>query len=200
MTSDRDGYNHIYLFNAKGKELDQLTKGEFDVIEFVRISMRNAKRSSTHPLKKELLKRMYTAIDISGTGKRRLSPQDGSNDVVFSEGFKYYTYYHSTANSPTDIKLYNERGKVVRTLVDNAELIKTLSEYDISPKEFFTFKTERGDELNGWHDQTSEFRHKKKYPVLLAIYGGPGHNTVTNSFGGATYYWHQMLAQKGDIS
>lgn len=198
MTSDRDGYNHIYLFNAQGKVLDQLTQGEYDVIEFSGLNEGRKKIYYTSSEESVTEKNVYS-IDLSGTGQRRLSPEDGHNDVVFSEGFKYYTIYHSTANTPSDIRLYDERGKEVRMLINNAELISTIEEYGFQPKEFFTFETERGDELNGWQILPPDFDSQKKYPVLLAIYGGPGHNTVTNSFGGSNYYWHQMLSQKGYI-
>ncbi|NNK79901.1 MAG: prolyl oligopeptidase family serine peptidase, partial [Flavobacteriales bacterium] len=198
MTSDKGGYNHIYVFNFNGKEVRQLTKGEWDVIEFAgydeekrRIYYSSAEEGPTE-------KNIYS-VDISGTGKKRLSPQDGSNDANFSSGYKYYMVYHSDANTPVDIKLYNADGREVRPLVDNQELQEVISRFDFQPKEFFSFETERGDELNGWMIKPVDFDKKKKYPVLMAIYGGPGHNTVANEFGGRNFYWHQMLAQKGYV-
>jgi dipeptidyl-peptidase-4 len=198
MTSDRDGYNHIYLFNAQGKELDQLTEGEYDVIKFA--GLNEARKTVYYTSSEEgVTEKNVYSVELSGTGKRRLSPQNGNNDVVFSEGFKYFTIYHSTANSPTDIRLYESKGREIRVLVDNAALTEVLSDYNLQDVEFFTFETERGDELHGWQILPPNFDESKKYPVLLAIYGGPGKNTVTNSFGGSNYYWHQLLAQKGYI-
>ncbi|NND95169.1 MAG: S9 family peptidase [Flavobacteriales bacterium] len=198
MTSDKSGYNHIYVFNSNGKEVRQLTKGDWDVIEFAgydegkrRIFYSSSEEGPTE-------KNIYS-VDISGTGKKRLSPQDGSNDANFSTGFRFYMVYHSDANTPVDIKLYNSDGREVRELVDNVELQKVISRFDFQQKEFFSFETERGDELNGWMIKPPSFDKKKKYPVLMAIYGGPGHNTVSNEFGGRNFYWHQMLAQKGYI-
>ncbi|NNC83767.1 MAG: S9 family peptidase [Flavobacteriales bacterium] len=198
MTSDKDGYNHIYVFNGNGKQVRQLTKGPWDVIEFVGYDDEQRKIYFTSSEEGVTEKSVYS-IDISGTGKRRLSPQAGYNEAKFSEGYKYMMVYHSDANTPYDISLYTQKGKKVRDLVDNAELKAVIEDFDFQPKEFFSFQTERGDALHGWMIKPPNFDKKKKYPVLMAIYGGPGHNTVSNSFGGRNLYWHQLLAQKGYI-
>jgi dipeptidyl-peptidase-4 len=198
MTSDKDGYNHIYVFNSLGKELRQLTKGPWDVIEFVGYDDNKRKIYYTSAEEGPMEQNVYS-VDISGTGKRRLSPQSGHNSASFSDGYKFFLIYHSDANTPYDISLYADNGKKVRDLVDNAELKAVMMDFNFQPKEFFSFQTERQDQLHGWMIKPPNFEKKKKYPVLLAIYGGPGHNTVTNSFGGRNLYWHQMLAQKGYI-
>jgi dipeptidyl-peptidase-4 len=71
-----------------------------------------------------------------------------------------------------------------------------LAEYPLSPKEFFTFTTSEGIELNGWKIMPFDFDPNKKYPVLFDIYGGPGSQTVRNSFGRGDM-WQQYLAQEG---
>jgi dipeptidyl-peptidase-4 len=198
MTSDKNGYNHIYLFNEQGKEMKQLTSGEWDVIEFSGYD-ENRKQIYYSSSEEGATEQNVYSVNISGTGQKRLSPQDGHNDAQFSTGYAYYMIYHSDANTPYDIKLYSAKGKEVRELVNNDELKEVISTFDFQPKEFFSFTTERGDDLNGWMIKPADFDKNNEYPVLLAIYGGPGHNTVTNSFGGRNLYWHQMLAQKGYI-
>jgi dipeptidyl-peptidase 4 len=96
--------------------------------------------------------------------------------------------------------LYNAKtGKPVRTLVDNKELKETMKEYNLGKKEFATLKTSQGTELNYWILKPADFDPNKKYPVFMYVYGGPGANTVKDSWGGNDYFWHQMLAQKGYI-
>jgi dipeptidyl-peptidase 4 len=87
----------------------------------------------------------------------------------------------------------------VRTLVDNKELKETMKEYNLGKKEFATLKTSQGTELNYWILKPADFDPNKKYPVFMYVYGGPGANTVKDSWGGNDYFWHQMLAQKGYI-
>jgi dipeptidyl-peptidase-4 len=84
-------------------------------------------------------------------------------------------------------------------LEDNAELITTMSEFDLSDKEFFSFKTSEDIKLNGWMIKPSDFDASKKYPVFMFLYGGPGSQQVLNSWGWFNYFWYQHLAQKGYI-
>jgi dipeptidyl-peptidase 4 len=74
-----------------------------------------------------------------------------------------------------------------------------MSAYDLSPKEFFTFDNSSGDMLNCWMIKPNGFDPSKKYPVFVTIYGGPGHNTVLDSWDGRNLLWHQMLAEQGYI-
>jgi len=96
--------------------------------------------------------------------------------------------------------LYQTRGnKLIKVLEDNATLAATAKEYGLVPKEFFTMTTVDGTRLNGYMLKPADFDPGKKYPVLMYQYSGPGSQSVTNSWAGGHYYWHQMLVQKGYI-
>jgi len=89
-------------------------------------------------------------------------------------------------------------------LEDNHALVEKLKEYWISPKEFFTISSPAFTlpdsstvSLNAWKIMPYNFNPSKKYPVLLTIYGGPGAQTVQNSWGYFNYMWYQMLAEQG---
>jgi dipeptidyl-peptidase-4 len=90
-----------------------------------------------------------------------------------------------------------KNGDQIRQLAENSKLIEKRNEYGFSPKEFFTIITSEGVELNAWKIMPHNFDSTKKYPVLFSIYGGPGSQTVRNSFGGDM--WEQYLAQEGII-
>lgn len=197
-TSDKDGYNHIYLYGMDGKLAAQLTSGAWDVMEFKGVD-EGAKTiyyisSESSPTQRDLY-----SIRLDGKGKKKLSVSDGTNMADFSNGFKYYINFHSDANTPYYITLHNSSGKLVRVLEENASLKQVMSGFNISKKEFFKFKTSEGVELNGWMIKPSNFDANKKYPVFMTVYGGPGHNTVNNAWGGPDYFWHNMIAQKGYI-
>ncbi|MFV0238407.1 MAG: alpha/beta hydrolase family protein, partial [Flavobacteriales bacterium] len=70
---------------------------------------------------------------------------------------------------------------------------------DIKPKEFMSITTSNGDELNAWMIKPPHFKKENKYPVLMYVYGGPGSQTVMNSWGWNNYFWFQQLAQQGYI-
>jgi len=194
--SSKEGYNHLYLFDSNGKEKAQLTSGKWDVIEYLGVDEKEGvvyySSSEVSPLETHIYKK-----GISKRVKEKLSVNSGSNSVTFSNGYKYYVMNNSSANSPNTYKLYNKKGKEIRTLVDNSALKKTLQEYELQNKEFFTFTNSNGDELNCWMIKPANYDPTKEYPVYVNIYGGPGHNTVTDGWEGRNYMWHQYLSQNG---
>ena len=82
--------------------------------------------------------------------KDQASTQEGSNSAIFSKNMKYFVNTYSSANIPPVITLNDNKGKVLTTLVDNQKLKQQMSGLNMPSKEFFTFKTTDGVELNGW--------------------------------------------------
>jgi dipeptidyl-peptidase 4 len=196
--SERDGYNHLYLFNMNGEVSIQLTSGEYDVIDFYGIDEDQGTVYFSSAAVSPLEKHVYVT-NLKGKKPSKLSDKPGHNEASFSDTFEYFINYHSDANTPYYITLQNKKGKLIRVLKDNADLNAKLKNYNLSKKEFFTFQNSGGTTLNGWMIKPPSFDPSKKYPVYVAIYGGPGSNTVENNWGGRNYFWHQLLAQKGYI-
>lgn len=84
----------------------------------------------------------------------------------------------------------------MRTLYDNAPLKEALVEAGLPVREFFTFTTERGDELNGYMLKPLDFDPAKRYPVLLTQYSGPGSQQVAEGWGPD---WEDALVTHGYI-
>lgn len=194
--SERDGYNHIYQFDTNGNMVKQITSGNWDVIDFYGYS-ESTKTIYYSSSEVSAMEQHVYAQGISKKGGKQLSERKGTNSAAFSSTFDYYINYHSDANNPYYITLHNSKGKEIRMLIDNKAMKETLAGYATSKKEFFTFTNSAGVELNCWMIKPVNFDATKKYPVYVSIYGGPGHNTVTDAWGGRDYLWHQMLAQKG---
>ncbi|MBJ04449.1 MAG: S9 family peptidase [Flavobacteriales bacterium] len=196
-TSEKDGYNHIYLFQISGKERRQITKGKWDVTNFYGFDEDNKvlyyQSNEVSPLAKDVYR-----INIWGKSKKKLSDLKGTNNASFSKNYSYFINTNSNANTPNTINLHNVQGQKIRTIKNSQQLRETLKNYDLGEKEFFNFKTEQGTKLNGWMMKPANFDSKKKYPVLMYVYGGPGSQTVTDSWGG-NYMWCQLLLQKGYI-
>ena len=196
-TSEKDGHNHIYQIGLDGSE-SQITKGEWDVVELKGI---NNKKGVIYYVSAEegaIYKTLYS-IKLDGSGKTKLSERKGSNNADFSTGMKYYINYYSNANEPSTVTVHNAKGKAIETLVNNEKLKSVLSQYNLSQKEFITIKGAAGDDLNAFVVKPPNFDESKKYPVYFNIYNGPGHNTVTDSWAGSNFMYHQLLAQKGYI-
>lgn len=196
-TSEMDGYNHIYKVGFDGTTT-QITKGNWDVVEFKGIDEKSGKIYYT-AAESSAMQRDLFVINLDGTGKTKLSSKAGTNNAEFSKGMKYYINTHSDANTPQYVTLHDAKGKELHVLVDNAQLKETLAGYDLPQKEFFKFETSEGVELNGWMIKPKNMDSGKKYPVFMTVYNGPGINTVNDSWGWNNYLWHCLLAQRGYI-
>ncbi|MBI1838172.1 MAG: S9 family peptidase [Flavobacteriia bacterium] len=195
-TSESNGYNHIYQLDFDGKTT-QITKGNWDVIQFLGIDEVSQMIYYTSAEKSPIYKGIYK-IDLSGSNKKAISEETGTNDAEFSTGMKYFIKSHSTANSPAVITLCDNDGKEIQTLEDNHELFNKLKTYHLSPKEFIKIQGAQM-ELNAWIIKPQNFDPNKKYPVYFHIYGGPGNNVVEDAYNGGDFLYHQLLAQKGYI-
>jgi dipeptidyl-peptidase-4 len=197
-SSDRSGYQHLYLYSMEGKEIRPLTTGNWDVSSFYGIDEKAGKLYYLSTEDGSIQRQLYV-ISIDGKGKRRLSLGSGTHSIRFNPDFSFYMDEFSSANSAPVTSLHQASGKQVKILEDNHQLNERLAAYRISGKEFFEITTEKGVKLNAWIIRPADFDPAKKYPVLMHCYGGPGHQTVTDAWGGADFYWYQVLASKGYI-
>ena len=196
-TSEKDGFNHIYLYQISGKERRQITKGNWEVTNFYGYDDKNKvlyfQSNEESPLERNIYR-----VNIWGKSKKKLSKKSGTNSASFNSNFSYFINTYSNANLPNDITLNNNTGEVIKKLKNSESLRGSLSEYELTSKEFFNFKTEQGIKLNGWMMKPYNFDESKKYPVLMYVYGGPGSQTVLDSWD-RNYMWYQMLCQQGYI-
>jgi len=195
-TSEKDGFNHIYLRDFEGSEI-QLTKGNWEVTDFHGVDSDKMELYYTSTEDGSINRSLYVQNLESGE-KRKLSTEIGVNSASFSKGLKYYMNSISTANISPKFTLHKADGTQLKVLEDNADFNTKMEDFNLSKKEFFTIKTE-DSELNAWMIKPPNFEKEKEYPLYMFLYGGPGSQQVKNSFGWTNYYWYQMLAQKGYI-
>ncbi len=196
VMSERSGWMHFYLYDMNGRFLNAVTSGEWEVDRLIGIDHGNGVLYYSSPETSPLQRNVYS-ISLNGRNKRRLTPEDGTNNAVFSNGFRYYINYHSDANTPANITLHDDSGELIRILEDNSRLKEVTEEYGFSRKEFFTFTTSEGIDLNGYIIKPPDFDENREYPLFMYVYGGPGHQAVRDSY--AAGAWYQMLAQKGYV-
>jgi len=195
FTSEKDGYYHIYLYKMNGELVKQLTKGNWVITDLIGFDEKKQIVYYTSAESSPLNRDIYS-VDLKGN-KNKLSSCKGTNKARFSSDYKYFINTFSDANTPSVITVNKANGKQIRVLEDNSKLLKTIIEYNFSKKEFLTITTSENVELNAWKILPPNFDKEKQYPVLFTIYGGPGSQTVKNSWG--SDLWEQMLAQKGII-
>jgi dipeptidyl-peptidase-4 len=112
----------------------------------------------------------------------RLTNQAGWNTAIFSGDYQYFLNTWSDANTPFVYTVRDQRGRILSTRVDNAELKEKLESYELGRKEFFRFTTGEGVELEGWMMKPANFDATKQYPVVMFQYSGPGSQQVTDSW------------------
>ena len=196
-TSEKDGFNHIYHYNADGTLKNQITKGDWEVTNYYGLNKTNNK-IYYQSVENGSINRGVYSVDLDGSNKKLLTPKDGQSSANFSKDLNYFINTHSSSTQVPTYTLFDADGKKIKTLVDNLELKVKTSGYQLSKKEFFTHEF-NGNELNMWIIKPADFNPNKKYPLLMFQYSGPGSQQVANRWNNANDYWHQMLAQQGII-
>ena len=198
-TSEKDGYNHIYLYDKTGKLKKQITKGNWEVTGYYGLD----EKTSTifyQSVENGSINRDIYRINLDGRNKVRLSSQVGTNEATFSPNFQFYINTFSSAIQPTTYTLHDSKtGKQLQVIETNEALTTKLKAYNLPTKEFFVLKTEKGNELNAWMLKPKDFDPTKKYPVLMFQYSGPGTQEAGNVWNGLDDYWYMMLTQQGYI-
>jgi len=195
ITSEKSGYNQIYLYGMDGKLIKQLTNGANEVIEVFGYDQKG-KRVFFKAFDQTPLRSAIYSITVDNLDLSKLSPSIGNSSAEFSKTFKYFILTFSNSTSPTLITLNNDKGKQVRVIEDNSQLKMILSNYDTPTKEFFTFTTTENIRLNGYMVKPLNFDPSKKYSVLMTQYSGPGSISVKDAW---ELGWDQYLASIGYI-
>ncbi len=200
LLSERDGYQHMYLYTIGGQLIRQLTSGEYEVTSYYGTDATGKNFyyacNEGSPLEQYIYK-----VDASGK-KTKLSAEKGYHTAVFSKGCQYYLNTYSNLTTPPVYTLCNASGKVLKTVENNAELKERLASLPLGKAEIISVTTADGIQLNGWMVKPHDFVASKKYPVLMYQYGGPGSQSVYNSYnngfmGGLV--WEQRLVGMGYI-
>lgn len=188
-----DGYNHIHLYSMAGIKIRQITSGSWDITDFYGYDANNEafffQAAKESPLQREIY-----SVDLKGEDLQRLTPAKGYSSAKFSSDFAYFINAWSSSSEVPQIAVYENDGDLVRVVEDNSSLKEKLFEYEIPQKEFFTFETSEGVELNGYMIKPVDFDESMQYPVLMSQYSGPGSQEVLDRW---QMNWEQYLASNG---
>ncbi len=197
--SERDGWRHLYLGSRSDGQLQRVTAGPYDVIRLLRVDEAAGVAyfiaSPDNPTQRYLYR-----IRLDGSDLKRLSPasQPGTHSYKISPDAKWAFHTYSRLGTPPAVELISlPEHKQVRELVTNEKLREKLARLKQGGHEFFRVAIGDGVKLDGWGIKPPKFEAKKKYPVIVYVYGEPAGQTVLDRWFGSNYLWHLMLAQHG---
>ena len=191
IMSGRSGWTHLYKYAFNGTLTKTLTQGNFDVTDFYGCdAIGNAYFQAAYPTP---IDRTVFRVDSKGL-KTALSKEGGYSSAEFSEGCEYAVLNYNNTDTPPVYTLINNRGKSIRTLVDNSNLKNVY--HSAVRKEFIQVPGENGLEFNAYIVKPANFDSSKRYPVIVYQYSGPGSQTVLNKWG---VTWENYFASHGFI-
>jgi len=192
--SEKDGYRHLYLYNANGGLRKQLTSGNWDVARYLgcdTIKDRFYYQAATE----SPVKRSVWQVDLKGKA-RKISTYDGVCFASFNNDYTLFVQTASTINTPQRTGVYDLTGKELRLISDNTVLKSRLATLTPNNKIFITVPVADGQSLNGWLLKPTGFDASKKYPVVLLQYSGPDTQEALDQF---KFDWEYYLAEKGFV-
>lgn len=195
ITSEKDGWVHIYTGDMNSGKLTQITKGNFDVTEYygydASAKLHYYQAAAVSPAKREV----YSVKD-NGTAIKLLTTTDGTNSAQFSTSFKYFIHTYSSATKPPVYTLRESGGKSIRVLEANTELVNKLKDYKFRYKEFMDIPIENGMKLAASVIYPPDFQPNKRYPIVFNQYSGPNSQEVKDSW---SFGFDDYLAQQGFV-
>jgi dipeptidyl-peptidase-4 len=196
--SERDGYRHLYLLDAGGKLIRQLTRGEWMVTEMAGVDQDNRVVYFSGTKSSPLERHLY-AVSLDGSEPAQLTRQAGWHEAELSPDWTWVLDRWNSLEQPVKVELYpntllpknNEKKPV--TLYENPV------EPGVKPPELVSFPAEDGTTLYGAIYRPEKLKEGRRYPLIVAVYGGPGAQQVTNKWDMTVDFRAQYLAQAGFV-
>ncbi|MFM2284582.1 MAG: hypothetical protein RLZZ543_79 [Bacteroidota bacterium] len=192
--SERDGFDHLYLFDLNGKQLAQLTKGNYVVTDVLGFDA-SGKRVLAMIADNNGLDRKLISASLKGEVSI-LTPESGVHDIQMNSTGSFFLDNFSSLQIPRAVNVLNAKGKAVRSLLLAAD---PLNGYAMSKPEMVQLKTSDGTVLNARIFKPFNFDASKKYPVVVYVYGGPHAQMVSNRWLAGGNLWMSWMASQGYV-
>jgi dipeptidyl-peptidase-4 len=200
--SEKDGWRHAYRVRRDGTGGRLITRFDGDVVSVVGIDGSETFLYFIASPENATQRYLYRSKIDGSEPPERVSPsnQPGTHSYDMSPDGNWAFHTYSRFDRPPIIDVVRlPDHQSVRTLVDNAELVKKLEDMFHPPVEFFPTEIEAGVELDTWMLKPKDFDLGKKYPILVFVYGEPASTTVVDRWGGSRMLFHRAIADEGFI-
>lgn len=197
--SERDGWQHVYLYSADGSLVRQITRGGWmidrPIFEDYPLFQLDPQESwvyfaSTNPDPRE---RQLYRVHLDGSGMQRLTTQAGSHTLDLSPDGRYLVDRFSTHAAPPVVRLLHPDGTTAAT-IDSPQ--NHLADYALGKREYVELKSYDGATLYAQMLKPAGFDPRRKYPVVVDVYGGPNVQLVQDRWDPGILF-EQLLAANG---
>ena len=209
-SSERDGFTHLYLYNADGRLVRQVTRGAWSVRGpegFYSEALGSAFADEAHGLvyftamEKSPIERHLYRVRLDGSGMERVTSEDGVHRIAFSPDRRFFTDEHSAHCTPPALDVHEASGgRSLAVASSRAGLVDALS---WQCPQLTTVPADDGSPLQVRLLKPRGFDAATRYPVILYVYGGPSAPIVTDSWGysfASNAPFDQILANEGYVT
>jgi len=193
--SERDGWNHLYLYDTDGKLLKQVTQGNWEVTEIIGFD-KDSEILYYMSTEKSPLERHLYSVSLKSGNKQMITVEPGTHRIIPATDMKVFIDQFSSVDVTSRYQIIHQSGKKMLELLDSKN---NLAEYNMGKTEFLTITNEEGTDLYCRMIKPYNFDPAKKYPVLVYLYGGPHDQLVENTWLGGASIWLNYLSSKGYI-
>lgn len=193
--SERDGFNHLYRYNIKGKLVGQVTTGKFPVTEFLGMD-ESGKYCYVQATGDNATERHLYRVSISDRSMQRITQKPGTHTGTLSPSGKLIMSHYSATNVPGETTIITDSGKLAMKI---AVAANPLEGRVIGRTELFQITPDNSPALWCRVIKPSDFSEKKKYPVLVYVYNGPHVQLVTDSWMGGAPLWMHAMSEMGYV-
>jgi len=191
LESDKTGWNHLYLMDGNGSEINPITSGKFTVLNITRIDEKNKIVYFTARSRENTARTDFYRVDMNGKNLQRLSFGDYNHaNINLSPGGSYFISTYSNSSTPARMTLVSNKGKIIKEIGDSKG--EQFDNYNLAKTELIRVKSD-----DGLYDLPMKITwpvnmdKDKKYPVLISVYGGPNAGTVWDTYSlGGNQQWY----------
>jgi len=194
--SNRDGWNHLYLYSSTGKLLKQLTKGSWEVLDVKGFDPKGDQLFYVSTEESPITRNLYV-LNVKSGKSRRITKGFAVHNAQISTSGNTIIDSYSTPDEPRVIQLVETASSKAKVLLKAAN---PLAAYATANSSIFTIKSKSGDDLYMSLYKPVNYDATKKYPVVVYWYGGPHAQLITNGWNaGSGDYWSRYMAQNGYV-
>jgi len=194
--SERSGWQHLYHYKPDGTLIRPVTSGPWEVRSLHGVDDAGGWVYFSGTERSHIGSDVYR-IHIDGSRLERLSQATGTHAAIFNPKLTHYLDTWSDIATPRQVRLHRADGSEVRVV--HAGKVEALAQYRLSKPEFLQVRTRDGFVMEAVMIKPPDFDPSRRYPVFQHTYGGPHAPQVRNAWGGTSYLFHQLLAQRGFI-